>query len=81
MIENGENPHEEARRIKCEFCARVTELAGQGRAIEALPENLKLMGIDWRPGEPRPKLVAVGNRRFDRDASTSGLKSNGGRGH
>ena len=44
MIENGENPHEEARRVKCEFHGRVTELASQGRAVEGLLENSRLMG-------------------------------------
>ncbi len=65
-MRSWEESNEEARRVKGEFRARVAELARQGRAVEALQENLGLMGIDWRPGGPRPKLVAVGSCSFDR---------------
>jgi hypothetical protein len=55
----------EASRVKIAMRARVSELAKQGRAHEALRENLALMGIDLSKGG-RPKLVAVGKSRFDR---------------
>ena len=68
-MRNWKNSNKEARRVKVEFRARVAELARKGRAVEALQENLRLIGIDWRPGGPRPKLVAVGDHRFDRPLS------------
>lgn len=55
----------EASRVKIAMRARVSELAAQGRANEALRENLALMGIDLSKGG-RPKLVGVGKSRFDR---------------
>jgi hypothetical protein len=68
-MRSWEDSNKEARRVKGEFRARVAELARQGRAVEALQENLRLMGIDWRPGGLRPKLVAVGSYRFDTSRS------------
>jgi hypothetical protein len=68
-MRSWEDSNEEARRVKGEFRVRVAELARQGRAVEALQENLRLMGIDWQSGGPRPQLVAVGNFRFDRPRS------------
>jgi len=68
-MRSWEDSNKEARLVKGEFRARVAELARKGRAVEALQENLRLMGIDWRPGGPRPKLVAVGDHRVDRPPS------------
>lgn len=50
----------EINRIKSESRARVAELATQGRGVEALNENLRLLGIDGEAiqnGAARPKLV------------------------
>ncbi len=68
-MRSWEDSNKEARRVRGEFRARVAELARQGRAVEALQENLRLMGVSWQPGGPRPQLVAVGNFRFDTSRS------------
>jgi len=49
-----------ADQIKADSRARVAKLAAEGKALEALDENLKLLGIDAadiRAGGERPKLA------------------------
>jgi hypothetical protein len=53
----------EADRIKTASRLRVAKLASEGKGLQALNENLKLLGIDGEDiqrGGVRPKIVHYG---------------------
>jgi hypothetical protein len=54
---------QEADRIKAASRKRIAALAAEGKGLQALNENLKLLGIDGadiQRGGERPKLVDFG---------------------